>query len=98
MTFVKKFTRRITVEGESYLWHLRDSNLDSEPRRIVVQHIPARGQMLFVDPFAGPWVLNFEIRPRVIREIILFGLVHGWEPKKKAAPFLLRHDGVHFVR
>ena len=98
MAFAKKFTRRITVEGESYLWHLRDNNLEAEPRRIVVQHIAARGQILVVDPFSEPWVLNFEIRPRVIRTMILFGLTHGWEPKEKAAPYLLRHDGEHFIR
>ena len=90
MAFTKKFTRRIIVEGEAYLWHFRDNSLESEPRRIVVQHISTRGQMLVVDPFSRPYALGFEIRPRVIREIILFGLTHGWEAKKKTKPFFLK--------
>lgn len=91
MAFAKKFTRRITVEGESYLWYFKDNNLESEPRRIVIQHIAARGQMLIIDPLAEPYVLRFEMRPRVIREIILFGLAHGWEPRKKMKHFLLSY-------
>ena len=36
MAFAKKYTRRITVEGEGYLWYLRDTSLDFEPKRRVV--------------------------------------------------------------
>jgi len=89
MAFAKKFTRRITVEGETYLWYFRDNSLESEPRRIVIQHIAARGQMLVIDPLDGAYTLRFEIRPRVIREIILFGLTHGWEAKKKTKSLFL---------
>jgi len=98
VAFAKKFSRRITVEGETYLWYFRDNSLEFEPRRIAVQHIAARGQMLIIDPLSGPYALGFEIKPRVIREIVLCGLLLGWNPQQKAEPFFLGHDGQHFVR
>jgi hypothetical protein len=98
VAFAKKFSRRITVEDETYLWYLRDNSLEFEPRRIVVQHVAPRGQMLIIDPLSGPYALGFEIRPRVIREIVLCGLRLGWNPQQKAEPFYLGHDGQHFVR
>jgi len=97
MAFAKKYTRRITVKGETYLWYFRDNSLEFEPRRIVVQQAATRGQMLIVDPFSGPYVLGFEIRPKAIREIILFGLSHAWTPEAKSEPLFLGHNGLHFV-
>ena len=97
MAFAKKYTRRITVEGETYLWYFRDNSLESQPRRIVVQQSATPGQMLIVDPFSGPYVLGLEIRPKAIREIILFGLSHGWKPKAKSKPLFLGHNGLHLV-
>ncbi len=92
MAFVKKFTRRIMVNGEIYLWYFRDNSLESRPRRIAVQHSVARGQMLVVSPWSGPYTLSFDIRPRAIRELILFGLTQGWKPSEKAPPLILGHD------
>lgn len=97
MALAKKFTRRIVVNGEPFLWYFRDNSLDCETgRRVAVQHETTPGQLLVADPFYETYAQTVEIRPQTIRDVILFGLAQGWTPKEKANPLFVTHDGVNW--
>ena len=69
--------RKIHVEGIDYVWFLRKNEIWTPNRQIRIRHaVVDRGQELLLCPYA--WEL--EIRPKSIREVILFALMKGWTP------------------
>jgi len=94
MTFPKKHTRKITVNNQTYLWHLNQNRIDGSPTHVTIGIDGKSGQILFLDPY--PW--SFEIRPRTIQQAITWALEHGWNPIKKSPPLYLGYlDDKFFV-
>ena len=102
MAFPKKYTRKITVNDQTYLWHLNENSIDFEEYHITIRHEKIAGQILYLDLYS--WHLS--IRPRTIREAILWALENGWEPKEKGKPiyvgypdgkFQLLPEGIRFA-
>jgi|RhiMetdeSRZDD1v2_1073273.scaffolds.fasta_scaffold744297_2 hypothetical protein len=87
--------RSIVVDNEPYEWVLRHNSLfvDSD-RHIAVYSPSAKGQTLYLDPYA--W--EFEVRPKTIAEAIRFALSIGWTPKAVAPPLYLGFRGEQFFR
>jgi hypothetical protein len=87
--------RSIVVDNEPYEWVLRHNSLfvDSD-RHIAVYSPSAKGQTLYLDPYA--W--EFEVRPITIAEAIRFALSIGRVlaaprySKKSVAPPQCRKD------
>ena len=102
MAFPKKYTRKITIDNQIYLWHLNGNSLEFGEHHITIRHQQIAGQILYIDPYA--W--DLEIRPGMIREAILFALENGWLPLEKKAPmylgfqneqFILLPEGIEFI-
>ena len=89
MAFPKKHTRRLSVDGVEYLWHL-NKDWDRRTRWIVVQQLGASvGQLLMVNPY------HHDLLPSkgTISEAVRFGLGHGWKPSRKGPPVRLYFAG-----
>ena len=105
MSFPKKYTRKIVVEGITYLWHMSQNSLEGRATHITIAQETAPNQFLHVDPFAAVFE-GVEIRPRTIRRIILWALKNGWQPTRKRPPifvgycsdgFFVLPDGIRFT-
>ena len=92
MAFPKKHTREIIVNDQTYLWHLRKNDLYWGWHHITIRHKQVAGQILFIDPYS--W--HFEVRPRSIREGILFALENNWNPQEKGKPLYISYQETNF--
>ena len=89
MAFPKKDTRRLTVDGVPYQWHL-DADWDSRNRWIVVgRKIPGAGQLLMINPYHHDFLPTRGAVSRAVR----FALDHGWNPESRSAPLRLTFAG-----
>ena len=77
MSWSKKHTRAITVEGQKFIWHLSGNRLDGKDVLLTVGKEKDR-YFLFIDPY--PW--DFEITPANIATAIKWALQQGWTPEK----------------
>lgn len=95
MTFPKRGTRTITVDGDTYKWHLHNNDGWAPNRHIAVQHESGYGQLLLLDHYS--W--HMEVRPRTIREAISYGLANGWAPLSAGEPMKVSYDesGPHLI-
>lgn len=88
MAWPKKNTRAVTVDEESYQWHLdRDDVLS---RWIVIGHQAGNGQLLFLDPY------DLSTRASVVCGAIQFALSAGWHPRQRAKPMRAAYNGTVF--
>ena len=76
MAWPKKGTRKITVDGITYLWHYSD-HCPMCSNDVLTVGIAGRPYVLYIDPF--PW--NFEIKPSAIAEAIQWAINEGWSPE-----------------
>jgi hypothetical protein len=88
----KKWSRSITVDGVRYRYHVAEDHFDGSGLNICIQQVDPAGQRL-LSRFRKPmtWaevrpghtvgrVQPHAVTPRIIRELILAGLVGGWRP------------------
>ena len=75
MNWPKRYTRKITVEGQKLLWHLSGNQIDCKETVITVG---SEGQkyFLFIDPY--PW--DFKISPSSISKAVSWAFDQGWTP------------------
>lgn len=79
MAFPKKNNRRLVIEGETYVWHLKGRDAWMDSKHIAIRHSQfPQGQLLLLDFYAH----DFEIRPQTVREAIEFASANGWEPRR----------------
>ena len=75
--------RTIYVNGIDYEWFLKKNEVFSPNRKIRIRHKEhPKGQQLSLCPYS--WEL--EIRPKTIRQTILFAIVNGWTPSQQSLP------------
>ena len=91
MTFAKKGTRKISVRGEPYLWHL-NPKFETQSHWIVIQHRQHNRQLLCLNTYSQ----DLAIRPESVARAIEFALSNGWEAKAKAAPMYLDYKRGQF--
>lgn len=73
MTWPKKDTRKINVNGMDFLWHLSGNTVDT--KETVITTGRQNGKFfLFIDPY--PW--EFEIRPADIAKAVQWAAGKGW--------------------
>ena len=92
MTFPKRDTREITINDIRYVWHLNGNDIWHDSH-ITIRHASIAGQILYLDPM--PW--DFAIRPRTIREGILWALQNNWQPTTKALPLYVGYRNNQFI-
>ena len=92
MAFPRCDTRHISMEGESYVWHL-NSDWDRRHSWIVIGLKKKSGQLLFLDPY------HHDLIPtrKVIRNAIQFAKLHNWKPGVRTTPMRIAFDGSGFV-
>ena len=73
MTWPKKHTRKIVVDGETYQWHRSRNSLYVGNDRITVGTVTGKFY-LFIDPFPH----DFEMRPSTIADAIRWAVTNGW--------------------
>jgi len=89
MAFPRKNTRRLSVDGIPYTWHLND-DWDIRTRWIVVRReVSGAGQLLMVDPYHHDLLPTRGSVSRAVR----FALSHGWHPERKCSPLRLTFGG-----
>ena len=97
-----KASRTITVSDHDYLWVLTGNSIFGKEQHIRVYRQGFQNSILYIDPYA--W--DFEVRPRQIREAVLFGLQHGWDPEEggsglyigmRDGELIILPDGVQFA-
>src|SRR3954464_9833130 len=91
MAFPKKNTRKITVAGSVYLWHLNE-DFDIHNTWMVITRQGIQGQLLYVDPYHHDLLIG----PGAVSRAIDFALSAGWEPAHKKQPMRLRYNGDDF--
>ena len=72
--------RKIVVQGKCYLWTLNGNSIDEKEKYIKIHTSKSTKSILYLAPYN--W--NFEIRPKTIREAILFAVKNNWKPDEKA--------------
>jgi hypothetical protein len=83
MSFPRKWTRRLVIGYDAYLWHAPpDWILDHKVRWMTIRHERVAGQVLYADLY----LRDFPFGPAGPRLAIHFALEHGWRPKEKALP------------
>jgi|SRR5688572_705258 len=93
MSFPRRNTRRISVDGVVYQWHL-DSDFDARfDAWIVIGQKGQTGQLLFLDPYHPKFVIG----PRAVAEAIRFARAHGWQPAVPRKQMLLGSNGANFT-
>jgi hypothetical protein len=94
MTFPRRGTRRFTVDGQYFNWHVSPKWVDAGGSICTVQARAGKGQILHFWPNDG-----FP-SPREVREVILFALEHGWTPNGEGAPLWVDRGelGLHVAK
>jgi len=94
MSFPRRHTRKIIVDGIVYHWHL-NADFDSRFEAwIVIGQKGNAGQLILLDPYHP----GFVIGPRAVAEAIRFARAHGWQPAIPGKPIHLGSDGTRFAR
>ena len=83
MAWPKKNTRKITVNGIEFLWHLSKNSIDSKETLITAGSQHDRF-FLFIDPY--PW--EFEIKPAHISAAVEWASKQGWNPETGPSKYL----------
>jgi hypothetical protein len=89
MAFPRKNTRRLSVDGISYEWHLNE-DWDRRTRWIVVRREACgAAQLLMVNPY------HHDLLPSrgTVSKAVRFALGHGWRPEHKGPPVRLTFAG-----
>jgi hypothetical protein len=82
------------LDGRVFEWLLPGNELFTGVKHIRIRASGVRGRPIYLDPY--PWGL--EIRPRSIREAILFALAQGWSPEgPERRPLFLGYHRGHFL-
>ena len=92
MTLPKKQIRKITVDGEEYLWQL-SQRFETRTSWIVIQHSHQAHQLLCLNSYSH----DLPIGPNIVAEAIRFALRNGWAPHLKAAPMYLDYRQEQFA-
>ena len=92
MSFPRHNTRRITVDGVVYQWHL-NSSFDIHDAWIIIGQKGQAGRLVFLDPYHH----DFMIGPRAVAEAIRFARAHGWKPTVPGKEMRLGSDGATFT-
>ena len=87
MAWPKRGTRKIVVEGSTFLWHY-DACCPWCSSDVFTAGRPGAPHVLFVDPF--PW--GFEFRPANVAAAIRWALQNGWSPEKGPTQALALND------
>lgn len=74
MTWPKKHTRTVHIEGSEYLWHLSHNTIYRENR--ITAGTKSGKYFLFIDPYDH----DFEITPSNIVRAIQWAIQNGWSP------------------
>jgi hypothetical protein len=77
MAWPKKGTRKIVIDGITYLWHY-SGHCPLCSDAVFTVGIAGKPYVLYIDPF--PW--NFELTPSSIASAINWAIDHGWSPEK----------------
>lgn len=85
MTFPRRGTRVLVVEGRRFLWHMSPKDIDyGALATIGVEN--GRGILHY-------WPADDFPSPREAAEIVRFALSHGWSPDDPGPPLWLDRDG-----
>jgi hypothetical protein len=90
MTWPKKDTRKITIDGQLYLWHL-NSDWFYHNEWIVIKQAGTQGQLLLVNPYHH----DLPMGPKTVQMAVEFAHSVGWTPSAKKPPIKLRYNGDH---
>ena len=77
MAWPKKGTHKITVQGQTYLWHYA-AHCPLCSNDVITVGQEGKPHVLYLDPF--PW--SFEFRPKAIAEALEWALGRGWSVDK----------------
>jgi hypothetical protein len=92
MSFPRRNTRKITVDGVVYQWHL-NSDFEIHNAWIIIGQKGQTGQLVFLDPYHH----DFMIGPRAVAEAIRFARAHGWQATVPGKEMRLGSDGDKFA-
>jgi hypothetical protein len=92
MTFPKKNTRNVVVDGLQYSWHL-NNDFDIKNSWIVVQCKNIQGQLLCIDPYPH----EVGIGSGIVAKAIRYALTQGWKPIEKRRSMYLTYDDNKFT-
>jgi len=91
VTFPKRDTRSVSVDGNRYLWHL-NSDFDVHNRWVVVSQGGASRPLLFIDPYHHDFSF-----PGTVVLGIRFAIAQGWSTDDGPDAMRLRWDGKDFA-
>ncbi|MGV3659722.1 MAG: hypothetical protein ACO1TE_06050 [Prosthecobacter sp.] len=93
MAFPRRHTRKITVDGIDYLWHLNHNDVTFGQTQITIACADQPKWFLHLDPY--PCIAGvYEIGPATVRRAILWALSLGWQPAVAHEPtFISYRDG-----
>ena len=92
MSFPRRNTRRIIVDGVEYLWHL-NPDFDLRDAWIIIGQKGQTEQLVFLDPYHH----DFLIGPHAVSEAIRFVRANGWQPGVPGKEMRLGSDGDAFT-
>ncbi len=92
MAFPKKYTRKLVVNNEQYLWHLNGNWEVSNSWIVISKKDCESNQLLFLDPY------HHDILPTksTVTSAIIFGIENGWKPHEKGKNIKLAFNGRAF--
>jgi len=94
MAFPKKHSRRIVVDGVTYLWRLKQGYAWRDGQHIAICPATDAGQLLLVEYYAFQGMIG----PGMVRQAIDFALANGWTPTRRARrPLYVGFDGANSI-
>lgn len=103
MSLVRKGSRLIVVDGDTYRWRIRHKPSYSQgngwtPLTFAVQDAATPGTILVVQPgqpHPGNWLglPTTPVRPADVAKAIRIARVQGWAPRANGSPFVLELSG-----
>lgn len=93
MAFPRRHTRKITVDGIGYLWHMNHGSDEFGQTQITIACAGQPKWFLHLDPYPAMRG-DFKIGPAIVRRTILWALSIGWQPTQVHEPtFIYFRDG-----
>lgn len=91
----RSIKRKITVLENDYYWILNGNTIDSYKQHHIRVHIGDQTRsILYIDPYQ--W--DFEIKPSVIEQAIVFAISKGWDPVNLKEPmYISMNEGDWYV-
>ena len=89
---MSKLVRDIKVDGKVYQWILDENSVYGEKEYIRIHVGKSTKSILYLDPYN--W--HLEIRPKTIREAILFAINHDWNPEVSTRDLFISYNGDGF--